>query len=396
MASTHNINNQHDHYEMNSPVHGQPVAPDSEMKKVMEICNKALKQRHDGKALMITSAVVLGAGVLALAGVGAVTGAGVVALTIGLPVLVAVAIATAVVALALFLPGIILHTKGNNAFKNFFEAYKIDISIVSNLFNSKEYKIIDELMPCIKKKLGNDFKDFLHELIHESLVGRGYGKAPDYDAARIELALRHGADINKDCHGNCLISRIIDTQDVKALKLMLKYNPDLTLQDDRGFSPLLQAIRLRRYDENSEDQEGAATVKEIINILLPLCKHTINDKMVDNSNEYGNIERSPLQYVLDEFYSAKVRNEVVKLMVANGADVNASITPDNDLTPLMVAVFRQDLDQVKLLVDLKADPSRVNKDKKTALMLAQEQLAKQWNGSEELEEIIRILNTSST
>ncbi|OEJ13198.1 hypothetical protein BFL38_01100 [Brachyspira hampsonii] len=62
-----------------------------------------------------------------------------------------------------------------------------------------------------------------------------------------------------------------------------------------------------------------------------------------------------------------------KILVENGFDLESRIKEDSsdyDYTPLMIAVYKEDYDMVKYLLDKGSNPNTANNENKTALMIA--------------------------
>ena len=67
---------------------------------------------------------------------------------------------------------------------------------------------------------------------------------------------------------------------------------------------------------------------------------------------------------------AAERNDIARMLIAHGADVNAKA--ENNLTPLHTAAARGNLDSAKLLLEHGADINAVTRDGKTPIAYAQE------------------------
>ncbi len=111
---------------------------------------------------------------------------------------------------------------------------------------------------------------------------------------------------------------------------------------------------------------------KVVKAILEEDTSAINkSKLIDETNH------TPLSCALSNYpekYTPQ-RKEVVKTLVAYGADVNKPDPSGQDplyFTPLRLAVFTNDLETVKLLIDNGADVNAKDNEGNTALKLAQQ------------------------
>ena len=83
-----------------------------------------------------------------------------------------------------------------------------------------------------------------------------------------------------------------------------------------------------------------------------------------------NVEKLQMSQILKEQLDNRNLTYVSLLVKTGGVDVNMRVTDHSGLTPLLVAAKERDLEMVKLLLDLGADPNKLSPDRVSALLLA--------------------------
>jgi ankyrin repeat protein len=107
-----------------------------------------------------------------------------------------------------------------------------------------------------------------------------------------------------------------------------------------------------------------------------LCKPDAVRLLLDNGADPNLVDDekvSPLVYSLQPFRNDQENLEIMRLLLAKGADVNA--TPITKRTALFEAVFRGSVPMVKLLVEHRADPNTSDQTGTTPLMAAVQQIS---------------------
>ena len=127
---------------------------------------------------------------------------------------------------------------------------------------------------------------------------------------------------------------------VEEVKQILKSNPKaFQLVNKEGFSPLILAC----YRGNNE----------VVKFLID------NGSDIDASSSMGTALMAAV---------VKGNDEIVKILLDKNADINA--IDSNGTTALMYAVQFQNEELIKLLLEYKADKSKIDKNGKTAFEFA--------------------------
>ena len=153
----------------------------------------------------------------------------------------------------------------------------------------------------------------------------------------VDALLTSGVELN--------IFEAAATGQTKKLAALLNHDPALvSAYSPDGFTALSLAVFF-----------GHA---ETVNVLLAAGAPV-------NAASQETMKMSPLGSAM-----AAERNDIARLLIDHGADVNAKA--ENDLTPLHTAAARGDLESARLLLEHGADINATTKDGKTPMAYAQE------------------------
>ncbi|GFO50455.1 ankyrin repeat domain protein [Plakobranchus ocellatus] len=150
----------------------------------------------------------------------------------------------------------------------------------------------------------------------------------------VELMLEAGADPNKtNCVGNTAIHVAIAESCLEAMPLLLKAGAELEVRNSDGLTPLLLAA-----------DEGRAAMISL------LKRHGANMAALDDHGSTSLLRVMQRSRPLD--------GELLRLLAYDKDQVNKQTT--DGLTPLMLAARKCDLNAIKILLELGADPNVVN------------------------------------
>jgi ankyrin repeat protein len=235
----------------------------------------------------------------------------------------------------------------------------------------------------------------------------------------VRLLLARGADVHarEPRRGQTALIWAAAEGNVEVLEELIKAGADFRTPLDSGFSPLLFAVRQGRIPAVKALLKAGADVNEVVQIkavpklpegerplragTTPLHVAVANGhfelaaELLDagadpNSDLMGYTVLHTLAYVRKpgigdndpgpEGSGSMSSLELVKRLVAKGANINARMTKRPNLTntrvnelgatPFLMAAIAADAEYMKALVDLGADPSLTNNDGTTALMIA--------------------------
>lgn len=172
-----------------------------------------------------------------------------------------------------------------------------------------------------------------------------------------KLLIEEGTDVNiQDKAGATALMYTARNTNYEMVEFLLKNGADVNMRDAAGETALYYSIEHNSFGQENERENA-------IKILNLLIKYGAD---VNTKNDEG-------AYLLDIYYrSSKSENkEMFKILIENGFDLESKINDDNsDYTPLMIAVYKEDYDMVKYLLDKGVNPNAANNENKTALMIA--------------------------
>ena len=175
-----------------------------------------------------------------------------------------------------------------------------------------------------------------------------------------KLLIEEGTDVNiQDKAGATALMYTARNTNYEMVEVLLKNGADVNIRDITGETALYYSIEHNSFGQENETENA-------IKILNLLIKYGAD---VNTKNDEGTS-------LLDVSYrSSKSENrEMFKILVENGFNLESRINDDDsDYTPLMIAVYKEDYDMVKYLLDKGANPNAVNNEKKTALMIANDE-----------------------
>jgi len=150
------------------------------------------------------------------------------------------------------------------------------------------------------------------------------------DTATAALLLEKGANPNvKNNYGETPIMLAAKNNDIVLVKLLVSKGVSINSKDGKGNPVLTEAV-----NKNNP---------EFVRYLLE------NGASVNVKDMWMNKEKTALMIAIENYANM----DIIELMVAKGADLNAKDSDGN--TPLMIAVDRNNLPAVKLLVEKGAE-----------------------------------------
>jgi ankyrin repeat protein len=161
------------------------------------------------------------------------------------------------------------------------------------------------------------------------------------DFARVKQLVADGADVNqRDWRETTSLLKALDKGKVDIACFLIEKGADIHARDSQGNNPLLYACKLN---------------------LLDMVQYLIeNGASVDVRNKYGHSAILNACWQIggkDSICLSEVKRrqyEIVKLLVANGANVNDSIIP-HGYTPLSMACVNDNIELVKYLIAHQAE-----------------------------------------
>ena len=183
----------------------------------------------------------------------------------------------------------------------------------------------------------------------------------DGNIEKVKKAIAEGANINGAVEGFLPLNVAIIFQQVEIVKILLNNDADANWGNGE---PLIKAIELDSIDHaliitkllidngakvNTKNEYGRTPLygarKEIAELLI--------NKGADVNTKDENGRTPLLSLMKDESRASKEIGEIAELLINNGANVNTK--DENGRTPLHEAVSNDDVDIVKILLEVKAD-----------------------------------------
>jgi len=240
------------------------------------------------------------------------------------------------------------------------------------------------------------------------------GETPLMTAARtgkadaVKVLLAHGADVNaKEEQGQTALMWAAAEGNTAAASMLLEFGADLRARSKGGFTPLLFAVREGRLDTAQALLKAGANVNETWQSPRRMAGSGLTALVLAVANAHYELASALLDAGADPNAAAQgwtalhqitwVRKpgvgtnnpapqgsgnidslELVKRLVAHGADVNAKMTKQanagttelnmSGATPFLMAARTSDAELMRLLAKLGADPLLPNADNTTPIM----------------------------
>jgi ankyrin repeat protein len=204
--------------------------------------------------------------------------------------------------------------------------------------------------------------------IEENTRKAAYDRSSSYLRKIAALLLDEEADVNKDDNKKGLtplILCVINSNQI-AFEPSEKAGKEKNSVEKSGWKAAIIKLLERGAEVNALDNQGSsalmfAAVKNDVEIMRLLLKFGAE---IENKNHSG---KTALSIAI-----AWGHKEAINFLVEQGANTNIDLNylNDDDLTPLMIAVEKNDLELVNLLIKLGADVNLKNKDDETALTIA--------------------------
>ncbi len=177
----------------------------------------------------------------------------------------------------------------------------------------------------------------------------GQGRPPLFYAPSeqvVGVLLANGANINSTSGGTSLLAEAISFYKYDLAEILIRRGADVNLTGDslRGecLTPLHQAaITPFNFDNDAGKEIETARLEPIARMLIK-AGATVDTRLPGGEGRYAGA--TPLHLAADGKNLA-----VMKLLIANGADVNAR--KQDGITPLIVAILARDFDAAALLID---------------------------------------------
>ena len=195
--------------------------------------------------------------------------------------------------------------------------------------------------------------------------------AAENHAAVVAPLVAAGADVDARSDGGFTpLAFAVRAGHAEAVEALLAAGADVDLALPEGTSPLHLAVINARYDVAVQLLEHGADAAASEPGWTPLHQLVWTRRP---NRHYNNPSAFPTGIVTDL--------ELARALVAHGADVDARQTAEprdgyrnalnrNGATPFLLAAKAVDLDLMRLLLDLGADPMTANEDGATALLVA--------------------------
>ncbi len=200
-------------------------------------------------------------------------------------------------------------------------------------------------------------------------------------AETVNYLLKNGADINKKNKSGRtpLIQHSLAYENQDHVKFLLEKGADINAQDNEGVTTLMFAVQTdktkiidiclsEKADINMKDKEGKTALFHTISSfgILENVK-TMTENMFGDYAKTDYVKNYMNQKKMEETDTA-IR--LIKLLVSNGADINAQDNKGNTL--LMYAIALRNESLINEILKLNPDVNIKNKEGKTANDMAKE------------------------
>ena len=203
----------------------------------------------------------------------------------------------------------------------------------------------------------------------------------------VRCLIENGANVNATTNDNCTPLMIASKyDDLRVINLLIKHGANVELQDKDGRTALYHAVMepwnyrtVRCLIENGANVNATtndnctplmiASEYDELRAINLLIKHGANVELQDKDGE------TALFHAVTSF-STCYTLETIRVLVENGADVNAS--RNDNCTPLMKAANGCELDMVTILIEIGADVDLQDKNGDTALHYAVRPYDQSW------------------
>ena len=185
----------------------------------------------------------------------------------------------------------------------------------------------------------------------------------------LKLLINAGADVNTDSDGGNTLVRAVENDKMEAVKLLISAGSDLNSRNAYGLTPVMIVVEKNNIETLQLLLENGSDVNaRVINSSLFLDDWPEGATAIYSARLQGNIEmvdmlleagaESYLQInpdLNDNLFlnTESFNNEKVKILIDDGADVNAF--NEKGMSPLMIAVEKDNYELVKILIARGAD-----------------------------------------
>lgn len=248
--------------------------------------------------------------------------------------------------------------------KHFFDLF-IKPYIIMSESNQQNEENIEELVVAAENGDVNEIMLFLKKGININALHSEYGSALHQAAGNghkelVSILLDNGANVNiqhdgEYGNGETPLHSIAEAAwrqvDIDVASLLLDNGADINSQDNRGRTPLLEAVNQQELSDGNDN----------IMFVSLLLEKGADVNIADND---GNTPLMRATQIYSGDNSSYVE-KVVKLLIKYGAHVNAQDESGN--TPLHYAAFDGSQETVNTLLVMGADISKKNNQGQTAL-----------------------------
>lgn len=223
----------------------------------------------------------------------------------------------------------------------------------------------------------NDNKNCAYELLKNNAnpnIKDQYGYTPLHYAAKYNLLYNSKILINSDADINTTTTKgwtplmlAADNNSENVAKLLIYKKANINTKNNEGKTVLDMVTERQNVNLSKFIIDPKFTLCDYVNLEFEdEIKELINNKVNVNTPDEEN------KFTALHYAARNGKTNIVRLLCNSGADVNTKIT-STDLygwTPLMLAAYNNQLDNVKILFFEKADVNLKNKKGQTALDLA--------------------------